>query len=141
MMEDDYLNKYGKSAVRAVELIHSGEISYTADAWEKATAEFFTTKTKSCPRSAFLGLCEAGLIKGVNQTHIKQPLKETINKDHAIEAVKLLSENEEYASYRSLQLWRAVMNGNSKSHNFQMDVVLALWKSDMIVPNNTPVTI
>lgn len=135
------MNNYGKSAIRAVELIHSGEVSYTEDAWEIATTEFFTIKTKACPRSAFLGLCEAGLIRGVYQTHIKHPLKASINKDHAIEAVKLLSTNEEYALYKSLQLWRIIMQGNPKSHNFQMDVVLALWKSDMIVPYNAPVAL
>ncbi|ANA81025.1 hypothetical protein PVOR_07255 [Paenibacillus vortex V453] len=128
------MNNYGKSAIRSVELIHSGEVSYTEEAWEIATREFFTIKTKACPRSAFLGLCEAGLIKDVYQTHIKQPLKASTNKDHTVEAVKLLSENEAYASFKPLQLWRTLMNGNPKSHNFQMDVVLALWKNDLIVP-------
>ncbi|SDE92385.1 hypothetical protein SAMN04488542_103225 [Fontibacillus panacisegetis] len=131
------MNNYGKSAIRAVELIQSGEVPYTEDAWKKATTEFFTIKTKACPRSAFLGLCEAGLIKDVHQIHIKQPLKNTINKDHAIEAVQLLTENEDYASYKSLQLWRIIMLGNQKSHNFQMDVVLALWNNGMISPAKT----
>ncbi len=139
MVEDGgyFLNNYGKSAIRAVELIQSGDVLYTEDAWKQATTEFFTTKTKACPKSAFLGLCEAGLVKGVHQIHIKKPLKETINKDHAIEAVQLLTENEEYASYKSLQLWRAIMQGNQKSHNFQMDVVLALWNNGMISPAKT----
>lgn len=134
------MNNYGKSAIRAVEIIHSGEALFTEVAWIKATTEFFNTKTKVCPRSAFLGLCEAGLVKGVYQTNIKKPLKNTTNKDHAIEAVKLLSQNEAYATYTSLQLWRTMV-GDSKSHNFQLDVVLALWNNDMIVHSNTPVLI
>jgi hypothetical protein len=127
------MNKYGKSAIHAVNLIQSNKVNFVDEAWELATALFFTTDTKACPRSAFIGLCEAGFVKGINQSHIKQPLKSTINKDHAIEAVKLITENESLSAYKSLDLWRTIMKGNPKSHNFQMDVVLALWNNNMIV--------
>ncbi|KWX72142.1 hypothetical protein AMQ84_26005 [Paenibacillus riograndensis] len=131
------MNKYGKAAIRATQLILSGEVSFVDEAWNIAITENSTTKPKACPRSAFLGLCEAGLIKGVQQTHVNKPLRDDTNKNHAIEAVVLLSENDVFSSYTSLQLWRAIMKGNSKSHNFQMDVVLALWNNSMI---NTLVT-
>ncbi|WP_440941445.1 DUF6979 family protein [Paenibacillus odorifer] len=38
---------------------------------------------------------------------------------------------------KSLKLWREITKGNPKSHNYQMDVVLALWNNDMV---NTFVT-
>jgi len=30
-------------------------------------------------------------------------------------------------------LWNHIMNGVKKSHNSQMDVVLALWNADLII--------
>jgi hypothetical protein len=32
-------------------------------------------------------------------------------------------------------LWRAVTDDPEKTHNSQMDVVMALWKNDFIVSN------
>ncbi|MEK3865828.1 hypothetical protein MHH60_20375 [Paenibacillus sp. FSL H7-0716] len=92
------MNKYGKSAIYATQLILSGEVLFADEAWNIATTEFFTTDPKACPRSAFLGLCEADLIKGVKQNHINKPLRDDTNKNHAIEAVALLSEDETFSS-------------------------------------------
>jgi len=33
-------------------------------------------------------------------------------------------------------LWQAVSNDPKKPHNSQMDIVLALWKNDLIVRNS-----
>ena len=33
-------------------------------------------------------------------------------------------------------LWQAVSSDPEKTHNSQMDIVLALWKNDLIVRNS-----
>ena len=55
----------------------------------------------------------------------------TKNKNHAIEAVDFLKENN-VESISAKELWSKLNIGN-KSHNSQMDVVLALWYNDLIV--------
>ena len=53
------------------------------------------------------------------------------NKEYALRAVAILRKHHELANDRD-GLWRAVMNGEVKQHNSQMDVVVALWKSRLL---------
>lgn len=75
------MGKYGEAAVRAVLLLNSGKAACPDEAWETATSELFGkgtfSQSKGCPRLAFLGLCEAGLVKGVNSS---QRMKNSKNK-------------------------------------------------------------
>jgi hypothetical protein len=93
------MGKYGEAAVRAVLLLNSGKAACPDEAWETATSELFGkgtfSQSKGCPRLAFLGLCEAGLVKGVNSS---QRMKNSKNKKYAIEAVALLWQDPELAS-------------------------------------------
>lgn len=61
------MKKYAQSAINAVHLVHTTG-ALPADAWDQATSELFGQGTagqvKGCPRNAFLGLCEARLIRG-----------------------------------------------------------------------------
>ena len=87
-----------------------------------------TARKKGCPRGAFLGLCEEGLVKGIpagNYTASKD------DKAYAVRAAALLIEGTR--SWSISELWRAVTNDPEKTHNSQMDIVLALWKNDLIV--------
>jgi hypothetical protein len=62
--------KYGEVATRAVGLLLWEPDTSPADAWESAAARVFpdspSSREKSCPRSAFLGLCEDGIVTGVS---------------------------------------------------------------------------
>jgi len=93
------MGKYGEAAVRAVLLLHSGKAACPAEAWETATSKLFgkgtSSQSKSCPRGAFLDLCEAGLIKGVNSSKKMETGK---NKGYAVKAVALLRQDPELAS-------------------------------------------
>lgn len=51
--------------------------------------------------------------------------------DGEIRAAELLIEGKQ--SWSTSTLWRAVTNDPEKTHNGQMDVVLALWKNDLII--------
>jgi hypothetical protein len=103
-----------------------------AKRWQNATEKVYPTSVsaqkKGCPRGAFLGLCEAGLVKGIpagNYTSSKH------NKGYALQAVELL--NDDTQRWSVSELWREVSADPEKAHNSQIDVVLALWKNGLIV--------
>jgi hypothetical protein len=100
--------------------------------WESAMERLYptspTARKKGCPRGAFLGLCEEGLVRGIPPGHYTTSKQ---NKAHAVQAATLLSERARKWSIG--ELWQAVSNDPEKTHNSQMDVVLALWKNGLIV--------
>lgn len=84
-----------------------------------------------------MGLCEEGLVRGVPKGNYTYK-SNSLNKAYAVEAVKLLKANPELAKDRN-SLWQEVMQGAKKSHNSQMDVVLALWENGfLILEENKP---
>jgi hypothetical protein len=126
---------YGKVAISAVTKITSRG-NAPAEAWNAAAIERFKpggrSIDKACPRNAFLGLCEEGLLKGVQPgTYTKSAL----NKKYAVQAVKILKEKRQPITSR--ELWNGVLQNLGadlfKRHNSQMDVVLALWNENCIV--------
>ena len=123
-------NKYGLTAIKALKVYKAEES--LRESWFLATVAYFNSESsqnKSCPRSTFLGLCEEGLIKDISKGEYNS--NSTINKNHAIEAVTYLKENK-VESISTKELWSKLNIGN-KSHNSQMDVVLALWYTDLII--------
>jgi hypothetical protein len=124
-------NRYGEAALMATQQVPSGDINPVAR-WETAMQKLYPTsaaaRKKGCPRGAFLGLCEEGLVKGIPAGHYKASRDD---KAYAVRAVALLTEGTQLRSTSAL--WRAVTNGAEKAHNSQMDIVLALWNNDLIV--------
>lgn len=124
------MGKYGETALLAVKLIESNQATTPQEAWEKASTEIFsagTSKDKVCPRSTFLGLCEEGLVRGITRGKYTTSLK---SKSYGIQAAKLLVKDSTL-SQSPLTLWKAI--NVQKSHNSQMDVVITLWKNDLIM--------
>jgi len=126
------MTKYEEAAVQAIKIIQNSETMSPIEAWEKATKIIFgnnpSAQKKSCPRDAFLGLCDAGLIKGVTKGSYTKSVK---NKQYAIEAVDILKKNP-YLDISPNALWQIVQAGVKKAHNSQMDVVLGLWNQNLI---------
>lgn len=122
-------NKYGLAAIRTLK--NHNKDNSLRDTWSSVTSKLFdseSSQNKGCPRSTFLGLCEEGFIKGVPKSDYNS--NSTINKDHGIEAVLFLKENiTENISPK--ELWNKF--NTRKSHNSQMDVVLALWYENLII--------
>lgn len=83
---------------------------------------------KGCPRGAFLGLCEEGLIKGIPCGSYTKSKK---NKQYAIDAVEILKENLG-KDLGKKELWYKI-TGNKKSYNSQMDIVLELFNRGYIL--------
>ena len=88
------------------------------------------SREKGCPRIAYLGLCSEGMVKGVLRSNYVKP--SSLNKAYAVKAVRLLRSDPLLAEDKR-ELWNRVQNGNKKAENNQMDVVLSLWKENLIV--------
>jgi len=125
------MNKYREVAVKAVNLIQSGKSNDPASAWQKAVADVFPQSTslqdKGCPKAAFLGLCNEGMVIGLPAGEYVKPSK---NGDYATAAVNILRSNRFLASQPEL-LWEKVA-GKTKSSNSQMEVVVGLWEAKCI---------
>lgn len=123
-------NRYGEAALMAVRMETYGKAITPAERWQDAVAKLYPTtpaaQRKAGPKQAFLGLCEAGLIKGIAAGQYSPSNR---NKLYALQAVQMLRAG----THKTVsQLWGAVNEGNEISHASQMDVVLALWKNDLI---------
>ena len=123
-------NRYGEAALLAAGREFAASPN-PKTRWDSAMERLYPTspasRKKGCPRGAFLGLCEEGLVKGIpagTYTTSKD------NKAYAVKAVALLTEGTHRATVTDL--WRAVASAD-KAHNSQMDVVLALWKNGLVV--------
>lgn len=124
-------NKYGEAALIAARMETNGKAISPAARWEQALAKLYPTspsaRRKSGPRLAFLSLCEAGLVKGIPAGQYAPSNK---NKAYALRAVSLLNAG----THKTVTtLWAEVTDGEEIPHHSQMDVVLALWKNDLIV--------
>ncbi len=126
------MNKYGQAAVQAVEFIHNQSYKQPRDAWDAATSQIFgqgsSSQEKSCPKNAFLGLCEDGLVKGIAPGNYTRSKK---NKKYATNAIRVLQKQPSLVDEPN-SLWKIVTDGDSILHNQQMNVVIALWRNGFI---------
>jgi hypothetical protein len=124
--------KYGEAAVTAVRLAASGGAQHIVDAWEEAVGRIFpdspSSRAKNCPRCAFLGLCEEGLVRGVAKGSYT---RSKLNKRYAVSAARKLRDRPALADDPD-QLWQLVVEGAEKVENSQMDVVVTLWKRGLL---------
>ena len=124
-------SKYGIIAVEGACAASNGVDPLNA--WQASAAKIFadspSSEHKSCPKSAFLGLAELGEIAGVKPGEYTKSID---NKRYAKDALALLRSNDSW-SKDPLTLWNRVMGGVDKKHNYQMDVVIALWEARMFV--------
>ncbi|MED1724504.1 hypothetical protein P4V06_17235 [Brevibacillus parabrevis] len=78
----------------AMKLVESQEASSPLEAWERASIHIFGAGTasqkKGCPKSAFLGLCEEGFVRGIEPGSYTTSVD---NKAYALQAVEWLKKN------------------------------------------------
>ena len=117
------MSKYADIATLAVELVQFRKVRSPVEAWQESAFKFYpnseSARNKGCPKSAFLGLCEEGKVKGIaagSYTNSKD------NKKYALEALELIKANPQLSE---TELWKSI---SSKAYNQQMHVVLALYK-------------
>ena len=128
------MSKYGKIACWAAKNARKGVAPRKA--WDGSAKKYYPessqkeSRKKGCPRHAFLGLAEEGLIAGIPHGEYTDSIE---NKEYAIAGVCLLMSEQDLCNNKS-KLWRRVLchvraDDRSKQHNNQMDVVVALWKN------------
>ena len=136
-MEGMIMNKYAQAAIEATKICSEDKQISPRMAWDQVTSLIFgkdtSSQKKGCPRDAFLGLCEEGLVKGIPAGNYCNSLK---NKRYALSAVALLKKDSAISDQPPMVLWKCVMKGEQKVHNSQMDVVIALWKSNLLISIN-----
>ena len=125
-------NRYGEAAILAARMESYGKALSPVARWEEAVKKLYPTspsaQRRGGPRFAFLSLCEAGLVKGIPPG---QYAPSNRSKAYALRAIGLLNSG---AQATVSSLWAEVTDGEEKViHHSQMDVVLALWKNDLIV--------
>jgi len=123
-------NKYGEAALIAARLDVAERVS-AAERWDVAVRRLYPDKPymqkKGAPKGAFLGLCEAGLVKDIAADGAASGNR---NGTFAVKAVALLKAG----THRTVPaLWAEVSAGEELEHGAQMDVVLALWKNGLVV--------
>jgi hypothetical protein len=123
---------YGEAAIKAVELFRARQVKSPALAWEVAINGIpnlaSSTRKKGCPKEAFLGLCEEGLVSGIPRGSYTDSQE---NKQYALDAITILKQHPERVP-SAKGLWRQVTRGTAKDHNQQMDVVISLWKKGLL---------
>ena len=132
------MGKYGTTAVLAVQLVRAGCKS-ADEAWRTVASDVFASapqaRVKACPREAFLGLCQAGLIRGVPANSCTQASRSP-NRVYATTAVRLLVADPDLSQGSKAVFWRRVMKelgtDAKKKPNDQLDVVLSLWERRLI---------
>ncbi len=132
------MRKYGQAALEATQRVVSGRTADPRSAWDLATARVFgssaSSQEKCCPRNAYLGCCEDGLVRGVPRGSYTRSAK---NKTYAVTAVDLLKRNPSTLTLSEMDLWRLVLKhlnvATDKTPNDQMDVVLSLFRQGLIV--------
>lgn len=123
-------NKYGEAALIAARLDVPAQVT-AGERWDVAVRQLYPEKPymqkKSAPKGAFLGLCNAGLVKGIVAA---PPAAADRNGAYAVKAVALL----QAGTHRTVTaLWAECSAGEEVAHAAQMDVVLALWKNGLIL--------
>jgi hypothetical protein len=125
------MGKYGDAAILAIEYFTLSRADSPIAAWRLATQKIFeggAAQKKSCPKGAFLGLCEEGVVKGVprdNYTRSKD------NKAYALAAWRALR-SEPALVHDQNRLWSVARGSRNIRHNEQMDVVTALWRRGLL---------
>jgi hypothetical protein len=125
------MSKYGDAAIRAVEICQASQNLDPVTAWKTAVGDCdltFEGQKKGCPKSTFLGLCQEGLVKGIP---VGCYTRGRLNKEYAVQAVRLLQSDSSLADDRS-GLWHRIMAGTDKKPNGQMDVVTALFGAGLL---------
>ena len=123
------MSKYGKVARLAAEEARNGLCPISA--WKKSAKKVFPkqkeSRKKACPRCAFLGLAEDGMLRDISPGNYTRSRD---NKRYALKAVKLLHTSP-YLSRSPEKMWECVMSseGEEKTHNEQMSVVADLWNN------------
>ena len=124
------MSKYAQAAVDIAQRCQSAESPDLKYEWDKAMLELYPNqkpaRKKSCPKNAFLGLCETGMVTGIDARSYGVS-QGNLNKKYAVEAAHLILEG----LTNKKALWETVCGGE-KTPNSQVDIVLAIHAAGLL---------
>ncbi|EST59134.1 hypothetical protein K151_1958 [Proteus hauseri ZMd44] len=129
------MGTYGKAAVQTA-LNYDDKVNLR-EQWTNAISKETTSKSsinKGCPKGAFLGLCELGLVKNIPSNDYNAGAD---NKRHAKELLALAIENPNITATECFRLYQKSNNDLPKNHNGQADVVISLLEANLIRLKNS----
>lgn len=120
------MTKYTDAAVTTAKRCQDRKVPDIKAEWCKAIKEL-QAYDEGCPRCAFIGLCEEGMVKGIEPGNygLREPNK---NKIYAIAAAKLVLSGHE-PDHRAI--WQKVTGADIRAHD-QVHIVLALYDNDLL---------
>ncbi|MFJ5437875.1 DUF6979 family protein [Pectobacterium brasiliense] len=124
---------YGRTAVAVVRNHANGQ--NPRESWENEISlltDLKSIREKGCPKSAFLGLCEAGYVNGIPAK--KYLLRGGKNKGYAIAGAKVVLAHAAKI-YQPEDLWLIIKESipaRPDKYNQQMHVVLALKDAGLL---------
>jgi len=138
------MNQYAQVAINTV-IASRNSKKIVNDLWDLEATNIIakeSTRRKSCPKGAFLGLCENGNVAGINSGKYTSSNK---NKQYAIDALNILKNHKNnpnrpmnpntinscFFSIDPIVLWNMLPN-RPETHNSQMYIVCELWNSGLI---------
>ena len=136
-----HLPQFGEIAIKTQEMVvrSTKPVSNPVQAWEEVSCQIFgngpPVQIKKCPKEAFLGLCDAGMVKGIHGG--KGYTRSKFNSRYATKAVEILKSGDDASLlFNKNKLWKRVLKElgmhDRKTPNSQMDVVVSLWGKGLI---------
>lgn len=126
------MGRYGEVAIRAVGLMLWEPATSPSEAWSSAAVRVFpdrpSSQSKGCPKGAFLGLCEEGVVAGVSPGVYT---RSKLNKGYALRALAALRQSPRLGGDQR-RLWQIATGDNDVTPNSQMDVLTALWTARLV---------
>ena len=128
------MGQYGDAAVVAIQCYLLGKTRTLREAWTfgiSRQTDSDSSSKKGCPKDAFLGLCEAGVIKGIPPGKYGGH-RHNLNGRYAVDAYEILQSEPKLANDKRA-LWSRIPEPRAKNENGQLDVVLALFNNSLFV--------
>jgi uncharacterized protein DUF6979 len=127
------MTKYGEAAVMAARAADQSGIA-PARAWTDAVSVLYANsewgRKKSCPKHAFLGLCEAGVIRGVPPGQYAAH-RSGSNKEFTMRALEAVRQDPALLLQKS-RLWEIATDGSGVGENGQLGVLESLRSAGLL---------
>jgi hypothetical protein len=127
------MGQYGEAAVSATQCFLRSERTSIRDSWDWAISQLTpspSSRKKACPRDAYLGLCEAGLVRGIPAGKYGTPIN-NINGRYAVDAYKILQMEPNLKANKKM-VWSRIPERSAANENGQLDVVLSLLENGLL---------
>jgi hypothetical protein len=125
---------FGEAAVLARRSVLTQRLA-PADAWRLAmprVSKSPSTQLKVCPKTAFLGLCDCGAIKGIRVGSPPGLSATKKNGRYAAQLYQMLKSDPGLATLDKKVLWAKAVAPDRVGESGQVDVVLTLWSHGLL---------